>query len=112
MDFSHLGDSSFESFLKANGCMDIIIFLLYNIMYNRSKKVGARIARPPRLWMVCGIRKMGSTWRTAHTLLCKIPRQRPTLPGDFACLNPAQRAAGKILTKYNVARWLEHDPGG
>ena len=33
-------------------------------------------------------------------------RQRPTLPGDFACLNPAQRAADKILTKYNVAHWL------
>ena len=30
-------------------------------------------------------------------------RQRPTLPGDFFCLNPAQRAAEKILTKYNVA---------
>ena len=29
----------------------------------------------------------------------------PTLPGDFFCLNPAQRAAEKILTKYNVARW-------
>ena len=27
----------------------------------------------------------------------------PTLPGDFSCLNPAQRAAEKILTKYNVA---------
>ena len=33
-------------------------------------------------------------------------RQRPTLPGDFACLNPAQRAAVKILTKYNAAHWL------
>ena len=44
--------------------------------------------------------------------LAKIPRQRPTLPGGFACLNPAQRAAGKILTKYNVARWIEHDLGG
>ena len=33
---------------------------------------------------------------------CSI-RQRPTLPGDFSCLNPAQRAAEKILTKYNVA---------
>ena len=33
-------------------------------------------------------------------------RQRPTLPGDFACLNPAQRAADKILTKYNAAHWL------
>ena len=32
-------------------------------------------------------------------------RQRPTLPGDFACLNPAQRAADKILTKYNAAHW-------
>ena len=32
-------------------------------------------------------------------------RQRPTLPGDFACLNPAQRAAVKILTKYNAAHW-------
>ena len=32
--------------------------------------------------------------------------QRPTLPGDFACLNPAQRAAVKILTKYNAAHWL------
>ena len=30
--------------------------------------------------------------------------QRSTLPGDFSCLNPAQRAAEKILTKYNVAR--------
>ena len=29
----------------------------------------------------------------------------PTLPGDFFCLNPAQRAAEKILTKYNVAHW-------
>ena len=37
--------------------------------------------------------------------LCGI-RQRPTLPGDFACLNPAQRAADKILTKYNAAHWL------
>ena len=36
-------------------------------------------------------------------------RQRPTLPGDFFCLNPAQRAAEKILTKYNVGRWLEND---
>ena len=33
-------------------------------------------------------------------------RQRPTLPDDFACLNPAQRAADKILTKYNAAHWL------
>ena len=31
----------------------------------------------------------------------------PTLPGDFSCLHPALRAAGKILTKYNVAHWLE-----
>ena len=38
-----------------------------------------------------------------------IIRQRPTLPGDFFCLNPAQRAAEKILTKYNVGRWLEND---
>ena len=36
-------------------------------------------------------------------------RQRPSLPGDFSCLNPAQRAAEKILTKYNVGRWLEND---
>ena len=36
-------------------------------------------------------------------------RQRPTLPGDFSCLNPAQRAAEKILTKYNVGRWLENN---
>ena len=34
-------------------------------------------------------------------------RQRPTLPGDFFCLNPAQRAAEKILTKYNVAHSLK-----
>ena len=34
-------------------------------------------------------------------------RQRPTLPGDFSCLNPAQRAAEKILTKYNVAHSLK-----
>ena len=34
-------------------------------------------------------------------------QQRPTLPGDFSCLNPAQRAAEKILTKYNVARSSE-----
>ena len=27
----------------------------------------------------------------------------PTLPGDFSCLHPALRAAGKILTKYNAA---------
>ena len=27
-------------------------------------------------------------------------RKLLTLPGDFACLNPAQRAADKILTKY------------
>ena len=33
-------------------------------------------------------------------------RQRPTLPGDFACLNSAQRAAVKILSKYNAAHWL------
>ena len=33
-------------------------------------------------------------------------RKLLTLPGDFACLNPAQRAAGKILTKYNAAHWL------
>ena len=32
-------------------------------------------------------------------------RKLPTLPGDFACLNPAQRAAVKILTKYNAAHW-------
>ena len=31
----------------------------------------------------------------------------PTLPGDFSRLYPALRAAGKILTKYNVAHWLE-----
>ena len=31
----------------------------------------------------------------------------PTLPGDFSCLHPALRAAGKILTKYNAAHWLE-----
>ena len=30
-----------------------------------------------------------------------------TLPGDFFCLNPAQRAAEKILTKYNVAHSLK-----
>ena len=30
----------------------------------------------------------------------------PTLPGDFSCLHPALRAAGKILTKYNAAHWL------
>ena len=30
-----------------------------------------------------------------------------TLPGDFSCLNPAQRAAEKILTKYNVAHSLK-----
>ena len=24
-------------------------------------------------------------------------------------MNPAQRAAEKILTKYNVGRWLEND---
>ena len=29
--------------------------------------------------------------------------------GKFFCLNPAQRAAEKILTKYNVGRWLEND---
>ena len=34
-------------------------------------------------------------------------RQRPTLPGDFSCLNPALRAAEKILTKYNVAHSLK-----
>ena len=34
-------------------------------------------------------------------------RQRPTLPGDFSRLNPAQRAAEKILTKYNVAHSLK-----
>ena len=34
-------------------------------------------------------------------------KQRPTLPGDFFCLNPAQRAAEKILTKYNVAHSLK-----
>ena len=33
-------------------------------------------------------------------------RKLLTLPGDFACLNPAQRAAVKILTKYNAAHWL------
>ncbi len=47
-----------------------------------------------------------------YTPLCDMEcapphRQRPTLPGDFACLNPAQRAAVKILTKYNAAHWLE-----
>ena len=31
----------------------------------------------------------------------------PTLSGDFSCLHPALRAAGKILTKYNAAHWLE-----
>ena len=30
----------------------------------------------------------------------------PTLPGDFSCLYPALRAAGKILTKYNATHWL------
>ena len=35
--------------------------------------------------------------------LCGI-RQRPTLPGDFACLNPAQRAAGKILSGNRNSR--------
>ena len=45
-----------------------------------------------------------------YTPLCDMEcapphRQRPTLPGDFACLNPAQRAADKILTKYNAAHW-------
>ena len=45
-----------------------------------------------------------------YTPLCDMEcapphRQRPTLPGDFACLNPAQRAAVKILTKYNAAHW-------
>jgi len=29
--------------------------------------------------------------------------------GKFSCLNPAQRAAEKILTKYNVGHWLENN---
>ena len=33
-------------------------------------------------------------------------RKLLTLPGDFACLNPAQQAAVKILSKYNAAHWL------
>ena len=49
--------------------------------------------------------------RFPDRLLCDMEcapphRQRPTLPGDFACLNPAQRAADKILTKYNTAHLL------
>ena len=52
----------------------------------------------------------GSTKKKPQTsseaFLCGI-RQRPTLPGDFFCLNPAQRAAEKILTKYNVAHSLK-----
>ena len=43
---------------------------------------------------------------SSEAFLCGI-RQRPTLPGDFSCLNPAQRAAEKILTKYNVAHSLK-----
>ena len=37
-------------------------------------------------------------WLREHGL----PLRKP-----FACLNPAQRAAVKILTKYNAAHWLE-----
>ena len=109
MDFSHLDDSSFESFLKANRYRKVEKTFLYNVKQIHSKNVGARIARPPRLWKVCGIAVYGGR---LPRRLAKIPQQRPTLPGDFARLNPAQRAAGKILTKYNGARWLEHDPGG
>ena len=29
--------------------------------------------------------------------------------GKFFCLNPTQRAAEKILTKYNVGHWLENN---
>ena len=43
---------------------------------------------------------------SSEAFLCGI-RQRPTLPGDFACLNPAQRRGSQNrLTKYNAAHWL------
>ena len=53
------------------------------------------------MWIV-GARPPNVRWISG----CAI-RQRPTLPGDFFCLNPAQRAAEKILTKYNVAHSLK-----
>ena len=68
---------------------------------------------PPPSFMPCIPAGRSSLSRSfPYTPLCDMEcapphgiRQRPTLPGDFACLNPAQRAAVKILTKYNAAHW-------
>ena len=64
----------------------------------RLNHIGARIARPPRLWKVCGI------WRTAYTPPRTLSRQPPALPGIASKLFPPQAAQEEPIREPQSSR--------